>query len=160
MHRGVARVELAQRKRDDSRVVGIWVDVVLVFECPAAGCEVRPANRPVAFDRDFLAEQIPPGCSKLRMIGGHAARAQREHREPRVPHRRLARLGTNAVAVLDHEPLPTVDRFAQRVVFEAVPERRQRDDPPHPRRLDAAPRPVRFLPVADPLLRRAQGTTA
>ena len=47
------------------------------------------------------------------MVGGHAARAQREHREARVPHGRLARLGTQPVAVLDHEALPALDRLAR-----------------------------------------------
>ena len=86
------------------------------------------------------------------MIGRDAARAQREHRETRVPHRRLARLGTEPVAVVDHEALPALDGAAQRRILEAVAERGERDDPPDPRRLDPAPRSVRLLPLADPLL--------
>src|SRR5579862_7983410 len=87
------------------------------------------------------------------MVLGDAARAQREHGERGVPDRRLTRLGPEAVAVLDHESLPAVDGAAQRVVgLRIVAERVERDDPPHPRRLDAAPRSVRLLARADPLL--------
>src|SRR5581483_222616 len=152
-HRVVADAERAQRQGDDGGVVDVGVVVVLVLERPPAGSEIGNADGPVALHRHLLAQEVVAGEHELRMVGGNPARAQRQHGERGVPHRRLACLGTQAVAVLDHESFPAFDRLAQRFVLEAVPERVQRDDPPDPRWLDAAPRSVRLLPRTDPLLR-------
>ena len=150
--RVVADAELVERERDDGRVVDVGIEVVLVLERPAARGEAGVADRPVALDRDLLAEEVVAGLATSRMVGGDAAGAQGERGERRVPDRRLARLGPQPLAVLDDEALPALDCLAERRVVEPVPERRERDDRPHPRRLDPAPRAVRLLPRADPLL--------
>ncbi len=72
----------------------------------ARGSPSRPSPSPPR-------EEVLAGTAELRMVGRDAARAQREHRERRVPHGRLARLGTQPVAVLDHEALPALDRLAR-----------------------------------------------
>ena len=94
------------------------------------------------------------------MLVGNAAGSEREQGQAGVPDGRLAGLGTQTFAVLDHETLPAVDRLAQRRVVKAVTERRERDDPPHPRRLDPAPRAVRLLTLADPALGGGDGAAA
>src|SRR5919198_752706 len=86
------------------------------------------------------------------MVSRDAGVEQGDHGESRVPDRRLARLGPEAVAFVDRETLPTLDGSAQRLVLEPVPERGQHDDRPDPRRLDSAPGAVGFLPVANPPL--------
>ena len=139
-------------KREDGRVVDVGVVVVLVLEGPAAGSEVGPADRPVALDAHLLREQVLPRAHELRVVVRDAAGAEREQGQSRVPDGRLARLGPQPLAVLDHEAPPPFHRLAEHRVVEPVAERRKRDDPPHPRRLDPAPRAVRLLPLADPAL--------
>ena len=90
------------------------------------------------------------------MLGAEAGVAQREHGEAGVPDRRLARLGPQAVALVDREALPALDRAAQRLVLEAVAERGEHQDRPDPRRLDPAPRAVGLLVRAHPALGLAQ----
>src|SRR6185312_12563930 len=77
-----------------------------------------------------------------------------------VPDRRLAGLGPQAVAVLDHERAPALDRPSQGLVLEPAAERGEHHDRPDPRRLDPAPASIRFLAVLDPRLRRREGAAA
>jgi hypothetical protein len=58
---------------DDGGVVDIGVQVVLELERPAARCEVRLADRPVALGRDLLAQEVLARLLECRMVGRHAA---------------------------------------------------------------------------------------
>ena len=83
---------------------------------------------------------------------------EREHRQRGVPDRRLTGLETASGIVLDREAVETGESLHDHRVVEPVAERVQRDDRPHPRRLDPAPRAVRLLPLDDPALGRAERT--
>src|SRR5207253_9310668 len=121
-------------------------------EGPAAGGELRPADGPVARNGDLLPDQPVGGAHERRVLGAEAGVPQREHGEPGVPARRLARLGPKAVALVDREALPALDRTAERLVLEAVPERDEHQDRPDPRRLDPAPGAVGLLVLTHPPL--------
>src|SRR5438270_121201 len=89
------------------------VDVV---DAPAAGREVAAADRPVPGAAHLLAEQPRCGLLEARVVGRDSGRTQGEHGERRIPDRRLAGLGADAVAVVDEEALPALDRASERLV--------------------------------------------
>src|SRR5215831_6797983 len=149
----VSAVAAAQRERDDDGVVHVGVEVVVELEGPAAGREVRPAHGPVALDRDLLVDQPVGGLDQRRVFGAEAGVPEREHGEAGVPYRRLAGLGTKAIALVDREALPALDRAAEDLVLEAVSQRGEHEDRPDPGRLDPAPGAVRLLVLPDPALR-------
>src|SRR5439155_17964541 len=60
--------------------------------------------------------------------------------------------GTKAMADAHPEPLPAGEAARKRLVLEAVTERREHDQGPHPRRLNPTPGAVGLLPLAHPVL--------
>src|SRR5207244_5198462 len=114
----VAAVAAPEGERHDGCVVDVRIEIVLELEGPAAGGELRPADGPVARNGDLLPDQPVGGAHERRVLGAEAGVPQREHGEPGVPDRRLARLGPEAVALVDREALPALDRTAERLVLE------------------------------------------
>src|SRR5438552_2139848 len=94
------------------------------------------------------------------MYGRDTCVEQGEDGERRIPDGGLTRLRPQTVALVDREALPTVDRSPQRLVLEAVPERGQHDDRPHPGWLNPTPRAVGLLAVAHPALGRRSSQIA
>ena len=89
-----------QREHDDGRVVDVGVVVVRELEREAAGRDVRPPHGPVAADLHLAAGE-PARAALDRLVVRREARVeQRDQRERRVPHRRLARLDPAALVVL------------------------------------------------------------
>ena len=145
-----------QREDDHGRVVDVGVVLVRELEREAARGELGPAHRPVAARADLLRRKPLARADDRPVLRVDACVEQREHRQRRVPDRRLAGLEAAALVVLDREVVEAVDRPRENRVVERVAERMQRDDRPDPRRLDPAPGAVALLPLDDPALGRLQ----
>src|SRR4051794_1790555 len=152
----VPAVAAGKRERNPRRAVAARVEVVLELERPAARRELGLADRPVAGDGDLFVDEPVGRSHERRVLRPQAGLAQGEHGEAGVPNGRLARLRPQALAVIDREAVPALDRAAQRLVLEAVAEGGQQQDRPDPRWLDPAPRTVRLLVSAHPALGLAQ----
>ncbi len=146
----------AQRQQHLGRVVDVRVVDVGELERPAAGLELGYADRPVAALADLLAEQ-PVGAPRHRLvITGHARVVQRDQRQRRIPHRRLARLQPAHAVLGDRESLEPFEAPLHHGVVERIAEQVQGDQRVHPWRLDPAPPPVGLLTLDDPPLRARQ----
>ena len=80
-----------QRHQHHRRVVAVGIELVVVFEIPAARLGVDVPG-PIAGPGHFLVQQPRHRPRQRRTIGRHAAGRQRPHRDGRVPNRRLAGL--------------------------------------------------------------------
>src|SRR6266540_2508961 len=149
-----------QREHDDGGVVDVGIVVVRELEREPTRLQVRPAHGPVTAYANLAARE-PHRAAGDRFVTRVEARVEQgEHRERAVPDRRLAGLEPAALLVLDREPVEAGERVRDHGVVERIAERAQRDDRPHPRRLDAAPRTVCLLALDDPLLGRAERAPA
>ena len=77
------------------RVVGVGIEVVIVFEAPAARLGLD-SFRPIAVTLDLLLQQPVNRPHNRRVVRAKAARRQRPQRDRGIPDRRLARLDSRA----------------------------------------------------------------
>src|SRR5262249_19832889 len=96
--------------------------------------------------------RLPPAPADGRPRSARATPRGGRQGPPTRRRRRAPGRAPQPLSVRDHEALPALDRLAERGIVQPVPEGGERDDPPDPRRLDAAPGAVRLLPLADPAL--------
>ena len=140
----------AQSHQHLGRVVDVRIVVVCEFERPPARVDVGPARRPIAADSDLFVQQPLRRPLQDRIVSVQARVGERDHRQGRVPHRRLAGLEPASGPVGDGEALKALEASLHDRVVERVAERVEGRDRPHPGRLDAAPRAVRLLSMDDP----------
>ena len=134
----------AQGEHDLGGVVDVGVVVVGELERPAARLELGPAHRPVARHQDLLAQQPVGGRDERGIVGRHAGVGQRDRRQRRVPHRRLAGLDP-ASPVVDGEAVEPVEAGAHHGMLERIAAQMQGDQRVDPGRLDPAPAAVGLL---------------
>ena len=156
-HRGahpftIGMLHAAQRQHHLGGVVDVRVVVVLELERPTARLEVRAPYGPVPRYAHLLVEQPAGRADKGGIVGRHARVAQRDDRECRVPHGRLAGLEPAAVVLVNRERLEPLERGMHQWVIHWIAANVERHHRVDPGRLDAAPRAVGFLAGDDPSL--------
>ena len=144
---------LVEREADHGGVVDVGIEIVVVLERPAARLDAGAPDAPSRRAARISSSRIH--SAPRRRAGSSAATSglrRARTREPAVPDGRLARLRTQAVAVLDEETVPAREPSPDVGRVRAVAAAGERDQRPHPGWLDPAPGAVQLLPVDDPPL--------
>ena len=124
-----------QREDDLGGVVDVWIVDVGELKRPAARFQVGPTHRPVAAFEDLLVEQPIGAADHRRVIAGDTGVMERDQREARVPHGRLAGFHPARVVLIDREALHPLQAATHQRMIERIAEQMQRNQRVHPRRL-------------------------
>src|SRR5438270_458726 len=113
--------------------LGCWTESSQASARRIAGCSggipqastagTGPPGRPGSADGQLFAELPRARGLPTRVVSRTTGGTESEHCERRTPDRGLAGLGTKAIAVVHHEPLPAGEAAREGVVLEAVAER-------------------------------------
>ena len=93
-------VNLAQRKQNLRRIIGIRVKLVVELEVPAARLGVADFDGPIALVADLFGKHPVDGFDHARIVARHAGLAQRKDSLRRIPHR--AHAGRHTEGWLGH----------------------------------------------------------
>src|SRR6266699_3748600 len=140
-----------QSQDDDRRVVDIWIDVILEFECPATARHSATTHLPIAACGDLLL-QDPLDCTLYAwVVAIYTGAAQRQECPDGIPDRGHTGLKPPPVLVFQHEALLSLDSPTHDWVIGAHTLQIQSDQRVHPRWLDTTPAPICLLSFHDPI---------
>src|SRR5581483_6080677 len=100
---------LEQSQNDDSRVVNIWIDVILEFKCPAAARFWATTHLPIAACGNLLSQEPLHRTLYARMVALYTSTAQSQEYPGGIPNRRHAGLKSPTTLVFQHEACQPLD---------------------------------------------------